>query len=75
MLRVRKDNRSMRVMACALRFALSVGFVAASIFTASSQELPTDPAALGFSVERLARVGNALEGDIKKGAFRVPFCW
>jgi CubicO group peptidase (beta-lactamase class C family) len=42
-----------------------------SVLADSSKGLSTaDPAALGFSPERLARLGRALDGDIKMG--RIP---
>jgi CubicO group peptidase (beta-lactamase class C family) len=61
----------MRTRPWTARIALSVALVCAAMFAAWCQELPAaDPAALGFSVERLARLGSSLEGDVKVG--RIP---
>ena len=61
----------MRLGLWILTTTLSVGLACTSVLADSSKGLPTaDPAALGFSPERLARLGSALDGDIKMG--RIP---
>jgi CubicO group peptidase (beta-lactamase class C family) len=61
----------MRLGLWILTIALSVGLAYTSVQAGSSEGLPTaDSASLGFSAERLARLGGALDGDIKTG--RIP---
>ncbi len=51
--------------------ALSVGLACTSVWADSPNGLPSaDPAALGFSADRLARLGRTLDDDIKTG--RIP---
>ena len=51
--------------------ALSVGLACTSVWAGSPNGLPSaDPAALGFSLDRLARLGRTLDYDINAG--RIP---
>ena len=61
----------MRTGSWIARIALSVALICASALAAWCQELPAaDPAALGFSTVRLARLEGSLKGDVKAG--RIP---
>ena len=61
----------MRTGSWIARIALSAALICASALAAWCQELPAaDPAALGFSAERLAQLGTSLKDDMKVG--RIP---